>query len=148
MKTPLILSAAAALLLWSLPANAQTVVRETTTSTAAAQPVEVAGTITEFSPDDVMVRTEQSAAPVRYSFSKTTQYVDDAGNVVTREVIKSGEPVTLSYVKDGDRMIVNRVIVHKTAPVAPAAVTTEKTTTTTTTTEDRHHHHDKDHDKD
>jgi len=150
MKTPLILSAAAAMLLCSMPADAQTVVRETTTTAAQpVEPVEIAGTVTEFSPDTVMVRTQESAAPVRYAFSKETEYVDDTGNRVTREVVKSGAPVTLRYIKDGDRMIVNRVIVHKTVPVAPEAVTTQKTTTTTTTTEGRHERdRDKDHDRD
>lgn len=144
MNKLLIPGVAAIALLFSLPVKAQTVVRETTT---AAQPAEVVGTVTEFEPDAVMIRTEQTAAPVRYSFSKTTEYIDEAGNRVTREVVKTGAPVTLRCIKEGDHMVVNQVIVHKAVAPAPAAVTTEKTTTTTTTTEGRHER-DKDKDKD
>ncbi|HEY3898116.1 MAG TPA: hypothetical protein VGM54_05855 [Chthoniobacter sp.] len=159
MKNDIFLGAAALLLL-SLSAGAQTVIRESTTTVPAApvpvapaatttttvQPVDVAGTITEFTPDALMVRAQDAAAPMRYTFSKTTEYLDDAGNRVSRSVVRTGAPVTISYVREGDRMLVNRVIVHHVA-VAPEAVTTERTTTTTTTTtttEEKHHQHDKD----
>jgi hypothetical protein len=144
--------AAATTVLWALTAGAQTVVRETTTQPAATtttttvQPVEAAGTLTEFAPDTVVVRTQEAAAPVRYSVSKTVEYVDEAGNPVSREVVKTGLPVTVRYIREGDRMIVNRVVVHQAA-AAPEAVTTQKTTTATTTEEGRReHHHDKDKD--
>lgn len=142
------------MLLCSLPAGAQTVVRErvvtepavpTTTTTTTVAPVEAAGTITEFAPDVVVLRSQEATAPVRYSVGKTIEYVDDAGAPVTREVIKTGVPVTVRYIKEGDRMVVNRVIVHRATTVAPAAVTTQKTTTTTTT-EGRKEHRDKDKD--
>lgn len=135
MKTPIILAAAASVLFAVSPANAQVVVREATTT---IQPTETVGTVTEFLPDTIAVRTEETAAPVRYTFTKTTEYVDEAGNRVSREIVKTGAPVTIRYVKDGDRMIVNRVIVRKpvVAP-APETVVTKKTTTTTTTTKDK-----------
>ena len=153
MKKQILLAAAATALLSTLPASAQTVVRETTvqpaatTTTTTVQPVEVAGTVTEFAPDAIVVRTQDATAPVRYSFSKTTEYVDEAGNRVTREVVKSGVPVTVRYIREGDNMVVNRVIVHRAAAAAPATVTEKTTTTTTTTTEGRREkHHDKDKD--
>ena len=72
--------------------------------------------------------------PVRYSFSKTTEYVDEAGNRVERDIVKTGVPVTIRYVKEGDKMVVGRVIVRKQATTAePEAVIKKKTTTTTTT---------------
>jgi hypothetical protein len=135
MKTQLILAAAAAVLLAAFPAHAQTVVRETTTT--AVQPVEVAGTVTELVPDAVVVRTQEATAPVRYTFTTTTEYVDEAGNRVTRDIVKAGVPVTIRYVKEGDRMVVNRVIVRKQTIAAPEAVTTTKKTTTTTTTKEK-----------
>jgi hypothetical protein len=155
MTTKLIIpSAAALMLLCSLHTNAQTVVRERTTTVpettvTAVEPVEAVGTVTEFAPDTVVLRTEKATTPVRYSFAKTIEYVDDAGAPVTREVIKTGTPVTVRYIREGDRMLVNRVIVHRTTAVAPETVTTQKTTTTTTTEEGRRHHdRDKDKDKD
>ena len=151
-------------MLLSLPAAAQTVVRETTVpvqpttvQTTTVQPTEVAGTVTEYTPDAVIVRTQEATAPVRYSFTKTTEYVDESGRAVAREIVRTGVPVTVRYIREGDHMIVNRVIVHQAVeavpavPAAPEAVTIQKSTTTTTTTEEghkKHHDHDKDKDKD
>jgi hypothetical protein len=95
---------------------------------------ESAGTISEFSPDTIIIRSESSPEPIRYSYSKTTTYVDDAGNPVSMEVVKSGVPVTVHYVKEGDRVIARRVIVHRTTTSAPARIEEKRTTTTTTTT--------------
>lgn len=127
MKNTLLLTLAAAL---SLGAStfAQTAVTTTTTTNSA-------GTISEFSPDTIVIRSESSPAPVRYSYSKTTTYVDDAGAPVSIETVKSGLPVTVYYVKEGDAMRANRVVVHKrTTTTGGAAVEERKTTTTTTTT--------------
>ena len=96
---------------------------ETTTS---------AGTISEFSPQTIVVKTENSIEPVRYTYSKTTTYVDEAGNPVSMETVKSGLPVTIYYVKDGDNLVASKVIVRKTV-VAPVTHVQDSTTTTTTT---------------
>jgi hypothetical protein len=113
----------------------------TTTTTTSA------GTISEFSPDTIVMRSETSSEPLRYSYSKSTTYVDEAGAPVSIETVKSGLPVTVHYVKEGDRLIANRVIVrkHVTATETPAVV--EKRTTTTTTTEKKDRDRDDD-DKD
>lgn len=120
------LAVAAALLAAAPLASAQSVTTTTTT----------AGTISEFSPDTIVVRSESSADPIRYSYSKSTTYVDEAGAPVSIETVKSGLPVTVYYSREGDRMIANRVVVRKrttTTTEAPAAVIEKKTTTTTTT---------------
>ena len=106
---------------------AQTTVKETTTTTSA-------GTISEFGPETIVIRSETSPEPVRYTYSKTTTYVDETGAPVSIETVKSGLPVTVHYVKVGDRMVASRVIVRK-AVVAPAAPVIEQKKTTTTTTE-------------
>jgi len=109
---------------------AQTTVETTTTNSA--------GTISEFSPDTIIIRSETSPEPLRYTYSKTTTYVDETGAPVTLETVKSGLPVTVYYTKVGDRMVANRVVVRKTTTVAPTApAIIEKKTTTTTTTEDK-----------
>jgi hypothetical protein len=108
----------------------QAVVRETTTTTTAA-PLEATGTVTEWAPDTAIIREKDVTAPVRFSFARNVVYVDAAGNPVAREVITPGAPVTFRYTREGDRMLVDRVIVQRT--VAPAAATTTETTTTTTT---------------
>ena len=108
----------------------------TTTTSTTVQPTEAIGTVTEFATDAVVVRTKEATAPVRYVFTKTTEYVDEAGNRIEREFVKTGVPVTIRYVKDGDRMVVSRVIVRKeTTPAEPETVTTKKTTTVKTTKE-------------
>lgn len=97
------------------------------------------GTISEFSPDTIIVKTQDAAEPVRYSYSKTTTYVDENGNPVSMETVKSGLPVTVYYVRDGDNLVASKVIVKTSviapAPVAPAPVVQDSKTTTTTTTE-------------
>ena len=51
------------------------------------------------------------------------------------EVVKSGLPVTVQYVREGDQLVASRVIVRRVTRVVPTApVIEEKKTTTTTTT--------------
>ena len=96
------------------------------------------GTISEFSPDSIVIRSERATEPMRYTYSKSTTYVDDAGAPVSIETVKSGLPVTVHYVREGDRTIARRVIVHKrTTTTAPAAVEERRSTTTTTTTREK-----------
>ncbi len=108
---------------------AQTAVQETTTTTTSA------GTISEFGPEMIIVRSESSPEPLRYSYSKTTTYVDETGAPVSIETVKSGLPVTVYYMKVGDRMVASKVIVRKAVVKAVPTIEEKKTTTTTTTTE-------------
>ena len=91
-------------------ASAQTPVVSTTTTTA---PVQCAGTISQFDPDTIAVQSTSSASPVNYSYTKTTTYVDENGNPVSMDTVKSGLPVTVYYTQDGDKMIATKVIVRK-----------------------------------
>jgi hypothetical protein len=106
---------------------AQSAVSQTTTSVTSA------GTVSEFGPETIQIRSETSPEPVTYSYSKTTTYVDETGAPVSIQTVKSGLPVTVYYVKDGDRMVASKVIVRRATKVVPA-VEEKKTTTTTTTT--------------
>lgn len=131
----LLVAATAGWLLIGAPVQAEERVVTTTTSTA--------GTISEFSPDQIVVRSTTSAAPVTYGFTRETTYVDEAGQPVSVQTIRSGVPVTVDYVQDGPRVVARRVIVHR-AVAAPPQVIEKRTTTTTTTT----HKKDKDDDDD
>jgi hypothetical protein len=92
------------------------------------------GTIGDFASDYFTIRSETATAPVRYGISGSTVYVDEAGAPVTVERIRTEHlPVTVHYIKEGDRLIANRVIVHKRVIAAPATVEERKTTTTTIT---------------
>jgi len=124
--------AGAAMLGVLLTANvvlAQTTEMSTTTTTSSA------GTVSEFGPATIMIKTETAPDPVRYTYTKTTTYVDETGAPVSMETVKSGLPVTVYYVKDGSNMVASKVIVRKAAVIVPAAapVIEEKKTTTTTT---------------
>jgi hypothetical protein len=110
---------------------AQTAVKETTTTTTSA------GTISEFGPETIIIRSETSPQPIRYSYSKTTTYVDETGAPVSLETVKSGLPVTVHYVKVGDRMMASKVIVKRAVTVPTTPIIEEKKTTTTTTTEQK-----------
>ncbi|MDB6171639.1 MAG: hypothetical protein JWL59_950 [Chthoniobacteraceae bacterium] len=135
MKTIRIINstlAIAAALALSPAAFAQTTV--TTASGGATTSVSTtttAGTISDFGDDTIVVRSETSPDPIRYSYSKTTTYVDEAGAPVSRELVKSGLPVTVYYVKEGDRMIANKVVVRKktTTTTGDGGTVVEKKTT-------------------
>ena len=104
-----------------------TIQKTTTTSTTTS----TQGLVSSFTPDSMIVNTGSSPTPVSYEFSKTTTYVDENGNPVSVETVKSGVPVTVYYDRDGDRMLATRVVVRTADPTAP--IIEEKKTTTTTT---------------
>jgi maltose-binding protein MalE len=81
---------------------------------------ETVGTISEVSPDTIVIQTQTSKSPLEYIYTKTTTYVDETGTPVTIETVKSGQPVTIYYSLEDGRMIANKVVVHKS--------TTTKTT--------------------
>ena len=110
-------------------ATAQTV-SETTTTVA---PSEFVGTVTTFdAAGNSIIVKGPDAAPITYGYTKTTTLVDEMGNPVTAEVVRSGVPVTVYYSPVDGRMVATKVVVRRAA-VAP--VIEESTTTTTTTTE-------------
>lgn len=116
--------ATAATLLSATPAGAET--------TTTVESTNSAGTITAFAPDSISIRASAEAAPVQYTATKTTTYVDETGAPVSIETVKSGLPVTVYYRGSGDALVADRVVVRRTT-VPP--VVEERTTTTTTTTE-------------
>jgi hypothetical protein len=109
------------------PAAALTSSSSTTTSTST---VDGSGTITTYTPgsDYISLRTETSASPVKYYYTKSTTIVDPEGKTVEWSMLKPDMPVKYTYVKEGDRMVVTKITLTK--PVSYY----EKTTTTTTTT--------------
>jgi hypothetical protein len=117
---------AAAFISLSTVVSAQVTVAETSTTGY--------GTITTYSPGQTLVVSQESGTPVSYSVSKQTTFVDEAGLPVEASYITSGVPITVSYVREGDRMVANRVVVKKTVTRTGSPVATQTTRTTTTTT--------------
>jgi hypothetical protein len=97
---------------------------------------ETAGTISELGQDTIVVQTETSSSPMRYSSTKRTTYVDEMGAPVSIETVKSGLPVTVYYTREGDRMVADKVVVRRATTTTTGSPMTEtKQTRTTTTTE-------------
>ena len=75
---------------------------------------ESAGTISEVSPDALVIRSETSTTPTHYTYTKKTIYVDERGTPVSMETVKSGLPVTVYYTTEGNQMVADKVVVRKT----------------------------------
>lgn len=96
---------------------------------------ETVGTVSEVSPDTIVVRSESNSSPINYTYTTSTTYVDDAGVPVSVETVKSGMPVTVHYTQEGDRMVATKVVVRKTMTTTETPTIIKKHTSTTTTTE-------------
>jgi hypothetical protein len=81
-------------------------VSETTTTTT-----ESTGTVTEFTPGHHLFLKTEAAQPVQYKFGKTVTYVTSDGKVIEASKIKKDSKVRVHYLKDGDDMVVDKVIV-------------------------------------
>ncbi len=112
----------------SVTAGGAGVSTSTSTSTSA---MDGTGTITTFTPGSeyIAMRTQTSAEPVKYYYTKQTTVVDSEGSPVELSMLRPDMPVRYSYTKEGDRMIVTKVTLEK-----PITYYKKETTTTTTTT--------------
>jgi hypothetical protein len=122
----------------AVTALAQTSTTVTTTKDAAAGDIvtttsdttTASGTITTYTPgtDYITFRAGTTGTPVRYYYTKDTAILDPAGQVVTWSAVRPDLPATVYYVREGDRMIVRKIVLSR-----PAVIEKETTTTTTTT---------------
>jgi len=114
--------------------------QESTTTTTTANPVTGisttesstttnTGTIAAYTPgsDYITFRSTTDAAPVRYYYTKSTTILDPEGRTVEWSAIRPDLPATVYYVKDGDRVVVRKIVLSQ-------PVIEKKETTTTTTT--------------
>jgi hypothetical protein len=81
---------------------------ETTTTTT-----ESTGTVTEFTPGQALILKTEAAQPMRYKFGKTVTYVTSDGRVIEASKIRKDSKVRVHYIKDGDDMVVDKVIVTR-----------------------------------
>ena len=98
---------------------------------------ETAGTISEVKPDTLIIRSESSPNPVVYTSTKKTSYVNEKGEPVSVETVKSGLPVTVYYSNNGNQMVADKVLVHETTTTTSTKpmIEEKKINTTTTTSE-------------
>lgn len=118
--TKLFLSVASAIALMGLVAYGQTSSSSTTVATGTngttqttTTTTESTGTVTEFAPGETMVLKTEAAEPVHYRFSKQVTYVTADGRVIDASKITKDSKVQVHYVKDGDDMLIDKVIVTK-----------------------------------
>ena len=78
---------------------------ETTTTT------ESTGTVTDFTPGQTLVLKTEADQPLRYKFSKKVTYMTADGKVIEASKVRKDSKVHVHYVKDGDDMLVDKVIV-------------------------------------
>ena len=81
---------------------------ETKTTTTTT---ESTGTVTEYTPGHALILKTEAAEPVHYKFGKTVTYVNSDGKVIEATKIKKDSKVRVHYIKDGDDMVVDKVIV-------------------------------------
>jgi hypothetical protein len=89
-------------------ATGSTGTTETTTTTT-----ENFGTVTDFTPGQTIVLKTEAGEPAHYKFSKTVTYQTADGRVIEASKIKKDSKVRVHYVKDGDDLLVDKVIVTK-----------------------------------
>jgi hypothetical protein len=115
----LFLSIASAIALMGLVAYAQTSSTSTTvagargTTETTTTTTESTGTVTDFTPGQMMVLKTEAVEPVRYKFGKHVTYVTSDGRVIQPSEVRKDSKVRVHYVKDGDDMLVDKVIVTK-----------------------------------
>ncbi len=116
----LFLSVTFATALMGLVAYGQTSTSSTTTATGTngatettTTTTESTGTVTDFTPGEMMVLKTEAAEPMRYKFSKTVTYVTADGKVIDASKIRKDSKVRVHYIKNGDDMLVDKVIVTK-----------------------------------
>ena len=126
MKKNQILLAGAAIVGLTLATISEGRAQATVVQTTSTRDV---GTISEFSPDAIVIRPDKSEKPIRYVYSKATAYVDEEGAPVPVTTVKTGVPVTVEYERSGDRLVARRVVVRRM--VTPDGKVIEKKTITT-----------------
>jgi hypothetical protein len=113
---------------WLSQAFAQTSTTVTTTN----------GAFTEYVPssETMVVRSEASTSPLRYSVTKQTTIVDETGAPVAIDRISPGSQLSIQYTGSADQLVASRIVVRPAtnAVTSVPAVTGQQTNTTTTTT--------------
>jgi hypothetical protein len=97
---------------------------ETVTTTKSTT---YSGVVSEMNPSNstIILRSESSSAPVSYTYSKETTFVDSAGNPVSSSAILNS-PVTVEYSNEGGRTVVRRVVQTGPARVQQKTVTEKR----------------------
>src|ERR1700745_3124824 len=112
------LSVTFATALMGLVAYGQTSTSSTTVATGTNGAIKTPTTTTErtgnareCTPGQALILKTEAAQPVHYKFGKTVTYVTSDGRVIEASKIRKDSKVRVHYIKDGDDMLVDKVIV-------------------------------------
>ena len=107
-----------------LLASASISFAEMRSSTTTTKTTTYSGVVSEVNPSSstIVLKSETSPAPITYTYSKETTFVDSTGRPVSSDMIMNS-PVTVEYSTDGARTIVRRVV-----QTGPPRTIEEKTT--------------------
>jgi hypothetical protein len=102
-------------------------IRTRVTETTSTTTTDTSGTIAEYAPgrEYFTMRAGTTGAPARFYYNNDAHVFDPEGHPLSWSVLRPDIPAKVYYVRDGDRMIVRKVVVTK-------PVVVEKKTTTTT----------------
>ena len=111
----LFLSVTFATALMGLVAYGQTSTSSNTTATGATETTttttESFGTVTDFTPGQTLVLKTEAGEPMHYKFGKTVTYMTADGRVIDASKVRKDSKVRVHYIKNGDDMVVDKVIV-------------------------------------
>jgi len=82
---------------------------ETKTTTTTT---ESTGTVTEYTPGVQLILKTEAAEPLHYKFGKIVTYVNADGKVIEASKIRRNAKVRVHYIKEGNDMLVDKVIVR------------------------------------
>src|SRR3954471_21679941 len=89
---------------------------QTSSTTTTTTTTDGGGTITEYTPGNVITLNETSG-PRHYRLSKKVVYVPKSGKTLDEDTVKTrikvGIPVHVHYTTEGDNMMVDRVILDE-----------------------------------
>ena len=102
---------------------------ETTTETTTSS----SGTFSEFTPKTIVIKTTTTPDPMPYTYTETTTYVDENGNPIAIDTVKSGEPMTVYYTQDGDARVASKVVIQRSVTTDATGTKVEEKKTTVTT---------------
>ena len=113
------LSVAFATALMGLLAYGQTYTSSTTTvatgtngeTKTTTTTTESTGTVTEYAPGLRLILKTEAVEPLHYKFGKTVTYVTSDGKVIEASKIRKDSKVRVHYIKEGDDMVIDKVIV-------------------------------------
>jgi hypothetical protein len=124
MKKQTVLAFASCLMLAGAIGVRADTIRETTTEKTTT----FRGTVSEFAPgSSTIVLKSDSGSPSSYQVSEKTTYVDQNGNVVSRETLRNQPVIVYTMPSEGGQTVVSKIVVDRSGPAA--GTTTRKETT-------------------